>query len=216
VGKPSLRSKSLVTVALILVLSLLLLNSLAYGQLANLLQVSYIDVGQGDSIWLHASDGTDILIDGGPRSAGPTVVAYLQQESIDGIEMMVLSHGDADHVGGLIDVLRAAIPVEAIIYNGQHHTSLTYQQFLTETMKRGLIPTAAQVGQSYTWGAVSASVLNPQTVPTGEQNEDSIVLLVAYGEVRFLFPGDIGSDTEQTIVGLGTPVAADVLKGAVA
>jgi len=208
----SLRSKILVTLTLTLVLSLLLFSSLAHGQLSNFLQVAYINVGQGDSIWLHGSDGTDILIDGGPRSAGPTVVAYLQQEGIDDIEAVILSHGDADHVGGLIDVLRSAIPVDAVLYNGQHHTSLTYQQFLTETMKRGLTPTPAQVGQSYTWGPVNASVLNPQNPPTGEQNEDSVVILAVYGDVRFLFPGDISSDTEQTILGLGTPVAAGVLK----
>jgi len=153
-----------------------------------------------------------VLADGGPRSAGPTVVAYLQQEGIDDIEVVVLSHGDADHVGGLIDVLRSAIPVDAVLYNGQHSASLTYQQFLTETMKRGLIPTPAQVGQSHTWGQANVSVLNPQTVPTGEQNEDSVVILAVYGDVRFLFPGDVGTDTEQTIVGLGTPVAAYVLK----
>ena len=208
----SLRSKILVTLTLTLVLSLLLFSSLAHGQLSDFLQVAFIDVGQGDSIWLHGSDGTDILIDGGPRSAGPTVVAYLQQEGIDDIEVVVLSHGDSDHVGGLIDVLRSAIPVDAVLYNGQHHTSLTYQQFLTETMKRGLTPTPAQVGQSYTWGPVNASVLNPQNPPTGEQNEDSVVILAVYGDVRFLFPGDVGTDTEQTIVGLGPPVAADVLK----
>ena len=207
-----LRSKILVTLTLTLVLSLLLFSSLAHGQLSNFLEVAYINAGQGDSIWLHGSDGTDILIDGGPRSAGPTVVAYLQQEAIDDIEVVVLSHGDADRVGGLIDVLRSAIPVDAVLYNGQHSASLTYQQFLTETMKWGLTPTPAQVGQNPTWGPVNASVLNPQSVPTGEQNEESVVILAVYGDVLFLFPGDVGTDTEQAIVGLGTPVAADVLK----
>lgn len=84
------------------------------------LQVSFIDVRQGDSAWLHASDGTDILIDGGPEAAGPTVVAHLQQAGIDDIDVLVLSHGGADRVGGLIDVLQSSIPVEAVIYQGQH------------------------------------------------------------------------------------------------
>ena len=76
---PIAKKKALVAAASILILPILLLTSLAFGQASssNTLQVSYIDVGQGDSIWLHASDGTDILIDGGPRAAGPTVVAYL-------------------------------------------------------------------------------------------------------------------------------------------
>jgi competence protein ComEC len=215
VNRPSPTNKVLAIIALVLGLSLLLFGSLAYGQLSDFLQVSYIDVGQGDSILLHASDDTDILIDGGPRSAGATVVAYLQDEGIDDIEVMILTHGDADHVGGLIDVLRSAIPVEAVIYNGQHHTSLTYQEFLTETQKRGLTPTPGQAGQNYTWGPVSASVLNPQTSPTGDQNEDSVVILAVYGDLSFLFTGDIGSDTEQTILETGTLRAlteADILK----
>ena len=62
---------------------LLILSSLAYGQTENNLTVDFIDVGQGDSIYLHASDGTDILIDGGPPSAGPTVVAHLQDRGVD-------------------------------------------------------------------------------------------------------------------------------------
>jgi len=166
-SEPQPRSRAIAISVSTLILSLLLLNSLAYGQLNDFLQAAFIDVGQGDSIWLHGSDGTDILIDGGPRSAGPTVVAYLQQEGIDDIEVVILSHGDSDHVGGLIDVLRSSIPVDAVVYNGQHSASLTYQQFLTETMKRGLTPTPAQVGQGYTWGPVNASVLNPQTESTG-------------------------------------------------
>ena len=139
-------------------------------------------------------------------------MAYLQDGSIDDIEVIVLSHGDADHVGGLIDVLRSAIPVGAVVYNGQHHTSVTYQTFLTEMQSRGLTPTPAHVGQAHTWRPVNASVVNPQTAPTGDQNEDSVVLLVTYDSVKLLFTGDIGSTTEQTILALGTPVAAEVLK----
>ena len=120
-------------------LILVLLISSAYGQLQDLLEVSFIDVGQGDSILLHASDDTDILIDGGPRSAGPTVVAYLQQEGIDDIEVIVLSHDDDDHVGGLISVLQSTMTVESVmypyIYNGPINTSLTFQTFISETKK---------------------------------------------------------------------------------
>jgi competence protein ComEC len=203
----------------LLVVTFLLLGLLAYGQADNTLQVDYIDVGQGDSILLQASDGTDILIDGGPRSAGPTVVAHLQSKGVDDIEVLVLTHGDADHVGGLISVLQSAIPVESVIYNGQDHTTLTYQEFLTETQKRGLVPTPVQAGQTYTWGPLDASVLNPQAVLDADQNENSVVLLVVYGETRFLFAGDIGSETEQVLLESVTgtltlryQLPADVLK----
>jgi competence protein ComEC len=58
--------------------------------------------------------------------------------------------------------------------------------------------------QTHTWGQVNASVLNPQAVLDADQNENSVTLLVVYGGVRFLFPGDIGSDTEQILLDTGT------------
>ncbi len=199
-------------IVFILLPLLLVVVSLVDAQGDDSLRVSYIDVGQGDSILLHASDGTDVLIDGGIRSAGPTVVAYLQSEGIDDIEVMVVSHGHADHIGGLIDVLRSTIPVSSVVYNGDPCSTTTCLDFFAETQNRGLTPTPAKVGQSHSWGAMDALVLNPQLALTGDQNEDSVVLLVTYGDRRFLFTGDIGSSTEQIILGLATPVAADVLK----
>ncbi len=213
------RVKLFTAFVLLLLTTALFLSSLAYGQGGGSLEVSYIDVGQGDSIWLHASDGSDALIDGGPGSAGPTVVAYLQEGGVNDIEVMVLTHGDADHVGGLIDVLQSDIPVESVIYNGQDNDTLTYRRFITETQRLGLTPAPAQAGQTYTWGAISASVLNPQAALQPDQNENSVVMLVVYGDVRFLFTGDIGSETEQMMLEAVTgtltlryQLPADVLK----
>jgi competence protein ComEC len=211
--------KPVIVLTTLLVVTFLLFGLLVHGQADNNLQVDYIDVGQGDSTLLQAPDGTDILIDGGPRSAGPTVVAHLQNEGVDDIEVLVLTHADADHVGGLISVLQSAIPVESVIYNGQDHATLTYQEFLTETQKRGLTPTPAQAGQTYTWGPLDVSVLNPQATLDAEQNENSVVLLVVYEETRFLFAGDISSETEQVLLDSVTgtltlryQLPADVLK----
>ncbi|MBU0495889.1 MAG: MBL fold metallo-hydrolase [Chloroflexi bacterium] len=214
-GRLPTSNRTILAISLLLVAATLLLSSLAYGSPADTLQVTYLDVGQGDSIWLHATDGTDVLIDGGPVAAGPSVVAYLQDQGLDDIEVLVLTHGDADHVGGLIAVLRSTIPVDQVLYNGLDHTTATYASFLAELQTRGLTPVPAQAGQTYAWGPLDATVLNPQVPGTGDQNEDSVVLAVAYGAVRWLFTGDIGSATEQTILlsdTLRAGAAADVLK----
>ncbi|MBU0494558.1 MAG: lamin tail domain-containing protein, partial [Chloroflexi bacterium] len=142
-------------------------------------------------------------------------VAYLQDQGLDDIEVLVLTHGDADHVGGLIAVLQSAIPVEQVFYNGLDHTTATYAAFQAELQHRGLTPVPAQAGQTYIWGPLDAAVLNPQVPGTGDQNEDSVVLAVTYGAVRWLFTGDIGSATEQTILlsdTLRAGATADVLK----
>ncbi len=176
------------------------------------LYVSYIDVGQGDSILFRVPDGTDILIDGGPVAAGPTVVAYLQQQGVDDIEIMMLSHADSDHVGGLIAVLQSSIPVEAVIYNGQHGTTTTYNALLLQMQARGLTPTPVHVGDAFNWGAMDVAVFNPQLPLDDDTNENSVVARLSYGNNRFLFTGDIGISTEQDILALGTPITADVLK----
>jgi competence protein ComEC len=232
VNASATRTQAVLTLALPFAFSIFVLGSMASGQATQdprparfvaqptstaAFQVDYIDVGQGDAIYLHASDGTDILIDGGPRSAGPTVVAHLQDAGVDDIEVMVLTHPDADHEGGLIDVLRSAIPVESWISNGQHDDTLTYQALITETMARGLTPTPAVAGQSYRWGDVQALVLNPQPVLDPDQNDNSVTLLVVYGDVRFLFTGDITTDAEQVLLETGTAslrlaLPAEVLK----
>ncbi|NLE99848.1 MAG: MBL fold metallo-hydrolase [Anaerolineales bacterium] len=195
---------------LILLLALATVSTAHAG--LNRLTVSYIDVGQGDSIWLRASDGTDILVDGGPVSAGPTVVAYLQQNGVDNIEVMVLTHPDADHVGGLIDVLESTIPVDAVVYSGQGGTTVTYNRFVSAMQTVGLTPTPVSAGQEYTWGSVQASVLNPQSTPASDPNENSVVLLVTYEDSRWMLTGDIGAGTEQVIVSSGADLRADVLK----
>ncbi len=180
--------------------------------LGNDFQVSFISVGQGDSALVQAPDQENILIDGGPVSAGPTVVAYLKSRNITAIDVVVASHNDADHIGGLVDVLESGIPVKAVVYNGEPVTTTTYIHFTNAMMAQGLTPTPAATGQEYTWGQVSADVLNPQSPFNGDQNEDSLVLLLTYEQVHFLFPGDIGISTEGIILAQGTPLAADVLK----
>ena len=203
---------SVLVLMLTLTLSTLLLTSLARGDAEDALEASFIDVGQGDSILLHTAQDTDILIDGGPRSAGPTVVAHLQDESVDDVDVMVLSHGDADHVGGLIDVLQSDIPVESVIYNGQSRETDTYATLQAEMRRHDLTPTPAEIGQTHRWGAVDAAVLNPQKTLMGVPNQNSVVLLVSYEEVSFLFTGDIDDAAKGAILDAGTPVAAEVLK----
>lgn len=197
-------------VAVIVGFALLFGSSLA---LANLgpLGAHFIDVGQGDSILLRAPDGTDILIDGGPRIAGPTVVAYLNEQGVDDIEVMVLTHPDADHVGGLIDVLQSTLPVEAVVY-GRPGTTATYNDFAAAMQADGLTPTPVAEGQAFTWGPMQVSVLNPQTPFLNDTNEDSVVLHIAYGDHEFLFTGDIGAEAEGDILTSGLDVDADVLK----
>jgi len=129
--------------ALVLMLSVLLLTSFTHAQLSGTLLVSFIDLGQGDSILLNVSDGTHVLVDAGQPWAGPTVVAYLQAQDIDHIDVVVMSHGHANHIGGLIELFRSDISVGSVIYNGQPCTTATCARVWAKMEKRSLTPTPA-------------------------------------------------------------------------
>ena len=198
----------------LVVLGLTAISALAYAAPNQNLQVSFINVGQGDSALIRDSNNFDILIDGGKSSAGPTVVAYLRDQGVDDIDVMVASHADSDHIGGLIDVLEATdIPVESVIYSGYPGDTITWSDFVTAVANEGITLTVAQFPQTYTWGETTAHILNPETgLVNPETNDVSVVVLLEHGNNRFLFPGDIDSTIEATVVARGTPVAAEILK----
>jgi competence protein ComEC len=201
----------IVTIALV-ILSLTAVS--VYAAPNQNIQVSFINVGQGDSALIRDTNGFDVLIDGGKTSAGPTVVAYLREQSVDDIEVMVVSHADSDHIGGLIDVLEATdIPVESVIYSGYSGDTLTWSDFVTAVANEGITMTVAQYPQTFTWGETTAHILNPEPgLVNPETNDASVVVLLENGSNRFLFPGDIDSTIEATVVARGTPVAAQILK----
>jgi competence protein ComEC len=199
---------------ILIFVSLFLLPSydVALAQPEDALYVTFFDVGQGDSSLLSTSKGFDILIDGGPSSAGDDIVSYLENNSIDDIEVVILSHQHADHIGGINDILESSIEVDTTHYNGNDCTTLTCQTLWAEMVKRGLTPQAVDAGDNFSWGSVSGAILNPQVVSTGDENEDSVVLDVTYSGNRILYTGDIGFSTETTLINQGVLNPIDVLK----
>jgi len=186
----------------------------AYAATYSPLQVSFINVGQGDSALIRDASGFDVLIDGGNTSAGPTVVAYLREQGVDDIDVMVVSHADSDHIGGLIDVLNATdLAVESVLYSGYPGDTVTWSTFATAVANEGITMTIAQFPMTYIWGETTAHILNPEPgLVNPETNDASVVVLLEHGNNRFLFPGDIDSSIEADVVARSTPVAAQILK----
>lgn len=204
------RRTLVITLLLVIAIGAFLIPATA--QSASQVRVVFINVGQGDSIWIHDQENRDVLVDGGPLSAGPTVVAYLQSQAIDDIDLLVLTHGDADHVAGLIHVLRSSIPIQAVADSGQTCSTDTCQTLTAEMVKRGLTPTPLTAGQSLEMGLLKIHVLNPQVLLSGNDNDDSVVLRIEHDQVRFLLTGDISATAENRIMSAGLPLQAQVLK----
>jgi competence protein ComEC len=173
------------------------------------LVVTFIDVGQGDSILIVAPEGQTALIDGG--SAGSGALAYLQAQGIKSIDLLVATHPNEDHIGGLIEILNA-LPVKKVISNGQAETTASYEQFLDAIANAKAEYGEAGRGDSLELGSLAFSVLNPATIIPDQLNTNSLVLRMSYGATRFLFMGDADMNAEAGILSAGLPVQADILK----
>ncbi|MDD5370443.1 MAG: lamin tail domain-containing protein [Anaerolineaceae bacterium] len=200
-----------VTVALLLGQ---LISSVSLAQPTSTQTTSFIDIGQGDSVLIQDGTGFDVLIDGGVAAEGSTVIQFLKSHEATDLEVMLASHADADHIGGLIAVLKdPGITTHQVLYNGYPGASATWDSFVAAAGARGLTLTTAQFPAELAWGKMNAYVLNPSSgLSNPETNDTSLVVRVDYGTVRELFTGDIDSTIEATVVARQTPVAADILK----
>jgi competence protein ComEC len=156
------------------------------------LRVHFVDVGQGDCILIQTPDGMTMLIDGGWDDG--KAFAYLESQAITEVDVMVASHPHADHIGGLIDVMRA-VPVGEIWTSGAVHTTDTFEIFL-DTIAAERIPYyEVEPGTTIRLGDLQLVVLygNP-TAP--DLNDASLVLQLHYGSVSFLFTDDAGASAE--------------------
>lgn len=173
------------------------------------LTVHYIDVGQADCALLEC-DGEYILIDGGNVEDSSLVVSYLQKQGIQELTAVICSHAHEDHVGGLPGVL-AVFPTEAVYAPTRTYSSGCFDDFVYYTDQQGLSITIPDVGDTITFGGATAEVLGP-VQQYADTNNTSIILMVTYGETRFLFTGDMETSAETDLLDSGTDVKADVLK----
>jgi competence protein ComEC len=206
-----LLSSSFVFLALALMFSSMKSGCFVSGASDLKVTVHFIDVGQGDSILINAS-GVEVLVDGGPSSAGNTVLSYLNELSVTHLSLMVATHMHEDHIGGLITVLSSAIQVDEVIINNESDTTQTYTQFITLAQNHGL--GVAWRGQVYSLAStVNMTVFNPiQPLEFTDQNENSVVMKLQAGQTSFLLEGDASSGAEQSMINAGLNLHSDVLK----
>lgn len=172
------------------------------------LNVHFIDVGQGDSILIDLGQ-TEILIDGGEQSS--SVVNYLKNYVDGSLEVMVATHPHTDHIGGLIAVL-ASFNVHDIWLNGDTSSSATYNKFMSAVNAEGAAIHTAKRGDCIEAGDLTLDVLNPTQPFLGSTNNRSVVLLLHYGSVDFLFEGDAEKEAESSMLAAGLIPDVEILK----
>ena len=174
------------------------------------LEVHFIDIGQGVAT-LIVYDDFHILIDGGKKGSEKILLDYLQQVGVDDLEIVVATHPDADHIGGLPEVLEK-YRAHLIIDSGETHTSQTYKAYLKQVQAQQAA--GAQYLEDDDLMFYLADDLIFEIIETGDDNGDrnnnSVVAKLSYGEIDFLFTGDMESSTEQKI--LARDLEAEILK----
>ncbi|MGE7091569.1 MBL fold metallo-hydrolase [Lysinibacillus sp. NPDC048646] len=173
------------------------------------MRVHFIDVGQGDSIFIESPNGKTMLVDGGVKGAGPQVVSYLKEQGVKKLDIVVATHPDADHIGGLIPVLNA-LEIEQFYDSGKIHTSQTFEEMLTLIDTKNIPYTVPKTGDHIALDEkIAINVLNADE-SASDNNDASIVLKLIYGDISFLLTGDAGVALEREM--LAQAVKATVLK----
>ena len=159
------------------------------------LTVHFINIGQGAATLLQGPDFT-ILIDAG-RPDGDEVVPYLEKQRITSLDLLVGTHPRADHIGQMSQVLEA-FPVREVWMSGGKITTRTFERALDaiEASKAGYHEPRA--GEIFVFGSAQIQVMSPGSI-TGHLNNDSVVLLVRFRDVVFLFPGDAEGEAEALL-----------------
>ncbi|MGE7948067.1 MBL fold metallo-hydrolase [Lysinibacillus sp. NPDC093688] len=163
------------------------------------MRVHFIDVGQGDSIFIESPNGKTMLIDGGVKGAGQKVVSYLKELGVNKLDIVVATHPDADHIGGLIPVLNS-IDIGQFYDSGKVHTSQTFEEMLTLIDTKNIPYNVPKTGDNIAFDDdINVKVLNANEHAT-DNNDASIVLKLAYGNVSFLLTADAGIALEKEMM----------------
>ncbi len=170
-----------------------------YSQTNQTVTVHFIDVGQGDSIFIDTT-GLDVLIDAGSKSPTQTVLNYLATLNITHIDLVIATHAHEDHIGGLVGVINSNITIDTVLFNNQSHSSATYTNFILAAQPHNL--TAAQRGQIYVLTeTANLTVVNPvQPNQFSDQNDNSVVTKLQVSNTTFLLTGDAEEPAEQSML----------------
>ncbi|WP_339316845.1 MBL fold metallo-hydrolase [Paenibacillus sp. FSL R10-2734] len=175
------------------------------------LQVYFFDVGQGDSTLIRTPNNQYVLIDGGDNTQGKNVVKYLNALGVKTLDAMVATHPDADHIGGLDDVLKA-VDVKSVYAPKVSHTTDTYKDFLTAVKNEGRTIKSVTKGGTIPLSGIEANFLAPINTYGDDLNNWSAVLKITYKNNSFLFTGDAELKSENDMLADGLALKADVLK----
>jgi competence protein ComEC len=175
-----------------------------------IMEVHFIDVGQGDAIFVETGNST-MLIDAGENSKGSLVREYLISQQVDKLDYVIGTHPHSDHIGGL-DTILDSFEVNKVLLPDAVHTTDTFEDVLDSLEKQQLKVTRPVVGDRYSFGDASFTILAPNSSDYADLNDYSISIRLTYGNTSFLLTGDAEKLSEDEMLKNGLDLSAEVLK----
>jgi competence protein ComEC len=211
--------KSLRTLALTLIIALVLIIN-QYGTTkekktsttplpSGIIEVHFIDVGEGDSILIETKDSA-MLIDAGDNQKGIEVVNYLQSQNIQKLDYLIGTHLRSDHIGGLDDVLNS-FPVNRVLMPEIAYNTASFEELQNTLNKKNITITRPEAGTQYNLGNASFTILAPDN-SYEDFTDNNLAIKLNFGNNSFLFAGDTEQQSEMSMMAQGYDLSADVLK----
>lgn len=175
----------------------------------DLLKVHYLDVGQGDSIFIELPNNETMLIDAAESYQSENIINYLKNLNYQKIDYVIGTHPHTDHIGGLKDIINT-FEIGKIYMPKVVSTTKTYESLLMAIKDKNLKINTAKAGTSIIdTDALKINILAPNSETYTELNNYSVVTKITYGTTKFLFMGDAEKLSENEIK---ENVTADVIK----
>jgi len=173
------------------------------------MKVHFIDVDQGDSTFIELPNGEAMLIDAGETDQADKVVTYIYTQGYDTIDYVVATHAHSDHIGGLPVVLDS-FNIGNFYMTSAVATTSIYENMLNAVDESGAAVHNVMAGDViYNEANLLIEVVAPKEIDYDEQNNNSVVIKLTYGDDKFLFTGDAEKSEED---GIWTNIKCDVLK----
>lgn len=175
----------------------------------DLLKVHYLDVGQGDSIFIELPNNETMLIDAAESYQSENIINYLKNLNYQKIDYVIGTHPHTDHIGGLKDIINT-FEIGKIYMPKVVSTTKTYESLLMAIKDKNLKINTAKAGTSIIdTNTLKINILAPNNSIYTELNNYSVVTKITYGTTKFLFMGDAEKLSENEIK---ENVTADVIK----
>lgn len=164
-----------------------------------LMHLHMLDVGQGDAFLLQTVDKKYVLIDGGPSSNLIDVMADYMPFWQNRLDLVIATHGDSDHIGGLVE-LSERYDIEAFIYNGESKNTLIFEELMKNISIDGVDISIAQSGEEIRVGCcMEIDILWPGSINIEDSNDRSVSIIAKYQDFEIYMAGDLGYKYEEKI-----------------